>query len=154
VTLRLFAVTDIPLLQWKISKAAHGDGDLEMVGRAGSSHAAERRLNDTRPDVVFIALPLPDALCLASRLRDQRPELGIAIMAEGSEDDVVFRVMEAGASAVVFTDVTVPVLLATLKHAAHAPHWFTADRSRLIAAISRLDQVTDERRLSPVNSRY
>jgi DNA-binding NarL/FixJ family response regulator len=149
VTLRLFAVAEFPLVRWGLAEAARDDGDLEVVGEAESAHAAELKIEDTGPDVVFIELPLPDALRLASRLRDRHPELGIAIMGKPTEDNVVFRVMEAGASAVVFTDATVPELLATIKQAAHAPQWFTADKSQLTRAISPLDNVTDQIDLSP-----
>lgn len=149
MTLQLFAVAEFPLVRWGLAEAARDDGDLEVVGEAESAHVAELNLDDTRPDVVFIALPLPDALRLASRIRDRHPELGIVIMAERTEPDIVFRVMEAGASAVVGTDVPVPELLAALKHAAYAPQWFAVDKSQLTAANSLLDNVTDETELSP-----
>lgn len=117
--------------------------DLDVVGEAMSAAEATRLIASVAPDVVTVAVSLPDGdgLRLARELRDRYPDLGIVILTSNGEDDVLFRALENGASAFVEKSAPVAEILTAIRHAAVAASSFTA--SGLARALVR-------RRTTPV----
>lgn len=144
MAVRLVIADAHPLTRYGLRELLAHHPDIEILAECGSATEAAMLVATMSPDVLTLAVNMPDgnALLLARELRDQQPDLGIVIMTGHAEDEVLFRSLEAGASA--FVGMTAPVqeVLGAIRHAAVAPTSFTA--SGLASAIARR-QATRER---------
>jgi DNA-binding NarL/FixJ family response regulator len=123
-----------------------GQNDLTVVEAVDTATAATRVLADLPVDVAVVSTSLPDAdaMAFARQLRDRYPALGIVMLTEVAEDDILFRALESGASAFVLKQAPLPEVLAAIRHAAAAASSFLATgladamrrRSQRPAAIS------------------
>jgi DNA-binding NarL/FixJ family response regulator len=122
--------------------------DIEIVGETASASVAPTLVANASPNVVTVAVSLPDGngLALARELRDLYPGLGIVILTGFGEDDVLFRALEAGASAYVAKTAPVEEVLSAIRHAAVAASSFTA--SGLASAVARRQATADRLALS------
>jgi DNA-binding NarL/FixJ family response regulator len=122
--------------------------DIEIVGETASASVAPALVATASPDVVTVAVSLPDGngLSLTRELRDLYPGLGIVILTGFGEDDVLFRALEAGASAYVPKTAPVEEVLSAIRHAAVAPSSFTA--AGLASAVARRRATVDRLALS------
>jgi DNA-binding NarL/FixJ family response regulator len=122
--------------------------DIEIVGETASASVAPTMVATASPDVVTVAVSLPDGngLVLSRELRDSYPGLGIVILTGFGDDNVLFRALEAGASAYVPKTAPVEEVLGAIRHAAVAPSSFTA--SGLASAVARRHAVADRLALS------
>src|SRR5690242_17325647 len=102
--------------------------DLTVVEAVDTAAAARGVLNDVPVDVAVVSTSLPDAdaMAFARQLRDRYPTLGIVMLTEVAEDDVLFRALESGASAFVVKHAPLPEVLAAIRHAAAAASSFLA----------------------------
>lgn len=124
---RLVAVDAATLVRVGFAAAVSAYPDVTLAGTASTASEARELVTWLDPDVVAVDTWLPDAdgLSLAAELRGERPALGVVLLAP-ADDDVLFRALEAGLSAVVPRQGTVEVLMASVRHAAVAPSSFTA----------------------------
>lgn len=137
MTIRLAIVDNHTLVRYGLRELASRQPDIEVVAECASVAEATRKLSVTQPDVVTLAVSLPDGdgLRLARELRDSRADLGIVILTGRDEDDVLFRALETGASAFVAKSAPVEEVLAAVRHSAVAASSFTA--SGLATALTR-----------------
>lgn len=137
MAIRLAVVESHTLVRYGLRELVSQHPDIEIVAECASVEEASRRLGAVLPDVVTIAVNLPDGdgLRLASDLRKTHPGLGIVILTGRAEDDVLFRALETGASAFVTKAAPVEEVLAAIRHSAVAASSFTA--SGLATAITR-----------------
>lgn len=145
--MRLVVVDGHTLSRQGLARVIEAEPGLGLVGEAGSAAGGRLLCGTAGPDVAVIAARLPDldGMAFAQELRRGHPDLGIVVMASAGNDDPMFRAMEAHASAYVADSADVPEILAAIKHAAVAPHSFTA--SGLAEALDRRDR--GESLLSP-----
>jgi DNA-binding NarL/FixJ family response regulator len=137
MTIRLAIVDNHTLVRYGLRELVSRQPDIEVVAECTSAAEATRKLSLTNPDVVTLAVSLPDGdgLRLARELRDGRADLGIVILTGRDEDDVLFRALETGASAFVAKSAPVEEVLAAIRHSAVAAASFTA--SGLAIALTR-----------------
>lgn len=137
MTIRLAIVDNHTLVRYGLRELVSRQPDIEVVADCTSAAEATRKLSLTNPDVVTLAVSLPDGdgLRLARELRDGRADLGIVILTGRDEDDVLFRALETGASAFVAKSAPVEEVLAAIRHSAVAASSFTA--SGLATALTR-----------------
>ncbi|HKT00818.1 MAG TPA: response regulator transcription factor [Rugosimonospora sp.] len=128
MTIRLVAVDEHVLLRMGLARILAGSPDIVMVGEAGSHAEALEVVPALRPDVVTLGLNLPDTdgIAAGQALRERLPDLGVVLLTVVVADAPVLRAMDAGLSAYVSKSATVPEVLAAIRHAAAAPHGFTA----------------------------
>jgi DNA-binding NarL/FixJ family response regulator len=143
MTIRLAVVESQTLVRYGLRELVSRHPDIEIVAECASAAEAPEKLGPAHPDVVTVDVNLPDAdgLRLARELRDRRADLGIVILTSRDEDDVLFRALETGASALVAKSAPVEEVLAAIRHSAVAASSFTA--SGLAAALSRRRGVTE-----------
>jgi DNA-binding NarL/FixJ family response regulator len=127
--------------------AAHSD--IEVVAEASTGAQAVDMIASLAPDVVTVAVGLPDGdgLRLARELRDRYPSLGIVVLTAQGEDDVLFRALETGASAFVGKSAPVEEIICAIRHAAVAASSFTA--TGLATAMARRQSTATRLALSP-----
>jgi DNA-binding NarL/FixJ family response regulator len=128
MTIRLMAVDEHVLLRMGLARIVAASPDIVLIGEAASQTEALRTVPELRPDVVTIGLNLPDGdgVATGTRLREQLPDLGVVLLTVVVGDAPLLRAMEAGLSAYISKSAPVPEVLAAIRHAAAAPHAFTA----------------------------
>src|SRR5436305_168139 len=137
MSIRLVAVDEHVLLRLGLTRVVAGMPDIDLVGEAGSAAEAVRVVAESGADVVTIDASLADSdgISLARRLRAEAPDLGVVLLSAVSDDNLLYRAMDAGLSAYVTKASPIPAVLASIRHAAIAPHTFTAPG--LSAALAR-----------------
>jgi DNA-binding NarL/FixJ family response regulator len=148
MAIRVVVVDGHTLTRFGLTTLAAANPDLEVVAEAGTAAEAPGIIARHSPDVVTVAVALPDAdgLRLARDLRDRYPALGIVVLTAHGEDDVLFRALETGASAFVGKSAPLEEIVSAIRHAAVAASSFTA--SGLAMAMARR-QSTGRMALSP-----
>lgn len=121
-------VDDHVLIRNGLRKAFELDGDFLVAGEASCVEEAIRATRELAPMVVVIDINLPDgsgldALC---RLRAEHPDLGIVVLTMYDDDDHLFSALESKASAFVSKSAPAEEVLSAARHAACAPHTFSA----------------------------
>jgi DNA-binding NarL/FixJ family response regulator len=141
MTIRLAIIDSHTLVRYGLRELVSRHPDIEVVAEYASVAAAAQKLSLANPDVVTVAVHLPDGdgLRLARELRVGRADLGIVILTGRDEDDVLFRALDSGASAFVAKTAPVEEVLAAVRHSAVAASSFTA--SGLATAITRRREV-------------
>lgn len=149
MAIRVVVVDGHTLTRFGLTTLAAAHPDLEVVAEAGTAAEATNLIASLAPDVVTVAVGLPDAdgLRLARELRDRYPSLGIVVLTSQGEDDVLFRALETGASAFVGKTAPVEEILCAIRHAAVAASSFTA--AGLALAMARRQSTATRLALSP-----
>ena len=149
MTTRIVAIDSHTLAVAGLAGLVAHQHDLELVGQSRVAAGAEAVIAELRPDVVVVDAALPDGegVALAAELRRRWPTLGIVLLAAEEDDDLLFRAIAGGISAVVAKSGTVDELLGALRHAAVAPTSFTA--SGLATALTRRRESEHAFGLSP-----
>jgi DNA-binding NarL/FixJ family response regulator len=146
--IRLAIIESHTLVRYGLRELVSRHPDIEIVAECRSVAEVSRELSAAHADVVTVAVHLPDGdgLRLARELRDSRPDLGIVILTYRNDEDVLFRALEAGASAFVGKSAPVEEVLAAIRHSAVAASCFTA--SGLATALTRRREAADQLGLS------
>lgn len=149
MAIRVVVVDGHTLTRFGLTTLAATSPDVEVVAEAPTAAEAPSTIARHNPDVVTVAVGLPDAdgLKLARELRDRYPALGIVVLTAHGEDDVLFRALETGASAFVGKSAPVAEILCAIRHAAVAASSFTA--AGLATAMARRHSTATRLALSP-----
>ncbi|MCX2952160.1 response regulator transcription factor [Lentzea sp. NEAU-D7] len=128
MAVKVVVVDGHALTRFGLKMLAAENPDLEVVDEASTGAEARAIIAAASPDVVTVAVALPDGngLRLARELRDRYPALGIVVLTSHGEDDVLFRALETGASAFVGKSAPVEEILCAIRHASVAASSFTA----------------------------
>jgi DNA-binding NarL/FixJ family response regulator len=95
--------------------AIHGAGvrelleredDFDVVAQVRTADEAAELSSEQAPDVIVVDVDLPDADAIEAtrRLKRERPEAGMVIIAHADDDEAVFRAVQTGATAHVADD--------------------------------------------------
>jgi DNA-binding NarL/FixJ family response regulator len=142
--IRLAIVESQTLVRYGLCALVAHQSDIEVVAECPTLSEAQAKIARVRPDVVTVAVDIPDGngLQLARNLRDCRADLGIVIMTARGGDDILFRALETGVSAFVENTAPMEEVLAAIRHSAVAASSFTA--ATLANALARR-RAADER---------
>jgi DNA-binding NarL/FixJ family response regulator len=148
VAIRLAIIDEQTLIRYGLRELAARHPDIEIVAECQSAADAQRMIATVQPDVVTVEVRLPDGdgLQLAREFRDRYAGLGIVVLTSRHEDDVLFRALETGVSALVAKTAPLEEMLAAIRHAAVAASSFTA--SGLATTLARGRTVQDRLTLS------
>lgn len=132
---RLLAVDPITLARVGYAAAVSTCSDITLAGTAASAAEARELVISLEPHVVTVDAWLPDGdgLTFAAQLRAERTALGVVLLGP-ADDDMVFRALDAGVSAMVPRQSTIAVLMSSVRHAASAPNSFTAPHLTIAVA--------------------
>ena len=117
--LRVMVVDDHQTFADLLSLALSSEPDLECVGTAGSAAEAVAMAAELRPDVVVMDIEMPrqDGLAATRRLREVLPDLVIVVVTAHRDPQWVLRATQAGASAFVPKNGSLPEMLDVLRRA-------------------------------------
>ena len=121
-------VDDHDLIRQGLRRAFERESDFTVVAEASGVAECLELATEHKPEVAVIDINLKDGngLDAVVQLRKEHPEMGIVVLTMYDDDQHLFKAMEAGASAFVPKSVSTDQVLAAARHAASAPHAFSA----------------------------
>ncbi len=112
--IRIVLVDDQELVRTGLRTLAERDGDIIVVGEAGTGRAGLARIRELHPDVVLMDVRMPEMDGLqATREVVADPQLGnvrVLVLTTFDEDEHVFEAIRAGAAGYLLKDVSPPDL--------------------------------------------
>jgi len=93
------------------------EGDMEVVGEAGSGREALSVIEEMTPDVVLmdLTLPAPNGIETKPRITRELPHTGVIVLAPTDDEDELFAAIKAGAAAFVLKDIDPSDLIAIIR---------------------------------------
>lgn len=118
-SLRVLVVDDHQTFADLLSLALSSEPDLECIGTAGSAAEAVAMAAELKPDIVVMDIEMPrqDGLAATRRLREVVPDLVIVVVTAHRDPQWVLRATQAGASAFVPKNGSLPEMLDVLRRA-------------------------------------
>jgi DNA-binding NarL/FixJ family response regulator len=137
MTIRLVAVDEHVLLRLGLARVAATCQDVELVGETSDLVEAAHLIASTGAGVITIDATLggADGIAGAVRLRADLPDLGVVVLSPVDDDALLYRALDANLSAYLTKASPASAVLSAIRHAAAAPHSFTAPG--LAAALDR-----------------
>ena len=105
--LRVYLVDDHEVVRHGIRHLIIDEGDMEVVGEAGSAAEALADIPALLPNVVLLDARLPDGsgIDVCREIRSAHPGVGVLILTSYDDDDALFSAIMAGASGYVLKQV-------------------------------------------------
>jgi len=97
-----------------------GEGGIEVVGEAASSHEVFTLVKERRPDIVLMNMELPPLGGIGTNmtLKLEAPEIEVVLISGRDPDERVMQAMEVGASGFVLTDISPENLVRVIRSVA------------------------------------
>ena len=128
MTTTVLLVDDHDLIRGGLREAFERDGAFAVVGEAGTVEGGLSLAAELAPAVTVMDVHLPDGsgLDAVRRLRADHPNMGIVVLTMYNDDEHLFAALETQASAFVPKSAPTDDVLSAARHAAAAPHSFSA----------------------------
>jgi DNA-binding NarL/FixJ family response regulator len=99
-TTRVFLLDDHEIVRRGLRELLESEGDLEVVGEAGTAEEAYGRIPATSPDVAVLDVRLPDGdgVEVCREIRSKHPEIACIMLTSFGDDDAVYAAIMAGAA--------------------------------------------------------
>lgn len=113
----VFLVDDHEIVRQGLAGVIEAQGDLTVVGEAGTIHDALGRIAATQPDVAVLDVRLPDGngIDLCRQLRQDSPHVQCLILTAYDDDDAMFAAVMAGAAGYLLKSVRAAELLEAIR---------------------------------------
>lgn len=97
---RVFLLDDHEIVRRGLREMLEADGDVEVVGEAGTAGEGLARIPPTRPHVAVLDVRLPDGdgVEVCRDIRSRHPEIQCLILTSFADDEALFQAIMAGAS--------------------------------------------------------
>ena len=107
MVLRVFLVDDHEIVRTGLRSMLEADGDIEVVGEAGTAAEATTRGVALGPDVAVLDIRLPDGdgIEVCRELRSRLPNLQCLMLTSFADDEALFAAIMAGASGYVLKQI-------------------------------------------------
>jgi len=104
---RVFLLDDHEIVRRGIREMLEAEGDIEIVGEAGTAEEAIGRIPATKPDVAVLDVQLPDGngVEVCREIRSRHPEINCLILTSFADDEALFNAIMAGAAGYVLKQV-------------------------------------------------
>ena len=98
--MRVFLLDDHEVVRAGIRQMLEDEGDITVVGEAGTADEALRRVPAVHPDVAILDVRLPDGdgVEVCRELRSRMPELRCLMLTSYADDEALFASIMGGAS--------------------------------------------------------
>lgn len=132
--IRVMIVDDHPVVRAGLTDVLGGQGDILIVGTAGSAGEALGTATRERPDVAVMDLRLPDSSGAEpiARLRSALPACGVLAISSFARPETVRAVVEAGARGFLLKDASPDDLRAAVRAVAAGRRWFADEAARAL----------------------
>lgn len=104
--IKILIADDHPVVREGLFAMLSREPDFEVVGEAKDGVEAVNKANELGPDVVLMDLRMPelDGVEAINQIKSAKPETGFIILTTYSDDEYIFRGIEAGARAYLLKD--------------------------------------------------
>lgn len=118
--IRVFLLDDHEVVRQGVRSLIEADGDMLVVGEAGTAEAALRTIPEARPRVAVLDVRLPDGsgVEVCRELRAHYPEVACLMLTSFSDDEALLDAIMAGASGYVLKEVGGSDLLGDIRKVA------------------------------------
>ncbi len=98
--IRVFLLDDHEIVRRGLRELLESEGDIEVVGEAGTAEEALSRIPPTKPQVAVLDVRLPDGngVEVCRDVRSRHPEIQCVMLTSFSDDEAIFQAIMAGAS--------------------------------------------------------
>jgi len=103
----VFLVDDHEVVRRGVAALLESEGDIEVIGEAGTAESAVARIPALRPDVAVLDVRLPDGngVDVCREVRSRVPDLACLMLTSFADDDALFNAVMAGASGYVLKQI-------------------------------------------------
>src|SRR5262249_56952484 len=104
---RVFLLDDHEIVRRGVKELLESEGDLEVVGEAGTAAEALARIPPTRPEVAVLDVRLPDGdgVQVCREIRSAHPQIHCLMLTSFADDEALFQAIMAGASGYVLKQI-------------------------------------------------
>jgi two-component system, NarL family, response regulator DevR len=146
VTIRVFLLDDHEVVRRGVRELLEADsqGEIEVVGEAGTADEALRRVPAVRPDVAVLDVRLPDGngVEVCREIRSRHPEIRCLMLTSFADDEALFDAIMAGAAGYILKQVRGSDLVDDVKRVAAGQSLL--DPSVTATVLERLRRGPDE----------
>jgi two-component system, NarL family, response regulator DevR len=123
------------------------EGDVEVVGEAGTAAEALARIPPTKPDVAVLDVRLPDGdgVEVCRDVRSAHPEIQCLILTSFSDDEALFQAIMAGASGYLLKQIKGTDLVDAVRRVSHGQSLLDPAITARVLERLRAGPETDER---------
>jgi DNA-binding NarL/FixJ family response regulator len=105
--IRVFLLDDHEIVRRGVKDMLEAEGDIMVIGEAGTASAALARIPALRPDVAVLDVRLPDGdgVTVCREIRSQLPEIACLMLTSFADDDALMDAVMAGAAGYVLKQI-------------------------------------------------
>lgn len=124
--LRILLVDDHDVVRTGLRSVFNNTEDLEVVGEAGTSTEAIRRVGLDLPDVVVLDVRLPDGsgIDTCREIKERWSATGVLILTSYADEDALIEAYDAGASGYILKRVDAVSLIDSVRRVGHGEQVF------------------------------
>jgi DNA-binding NarL/FixJ family response regulator len=103
----VFLLDDHEVVRRGVRDMLEAEGDIKVVGEAGTASSALARIPAVRPDVAVLDVRLPDGdgVTVCREIRSQMPEVACLMLTSFADDDALMDAVMAGAAGYVLKQI-------------------------------------------------
>ncbi len=107
MSIRVFLLDDHEVVRRGVRELLESEGDIEVVGEAGTAAEAYGRIPPTAPNVAVLDVRLPDGdgIEVCREIRSRHPEIACIMLTSYADDEAVYSAIMAGAAGYVLKQV-------------------------------------------------
>jgi DNA-binding NarL/FixJ family response regulator len=153
MALRVFLVDDHEIVRNGLRAMLEADGDIEVIGEAGTAAEATTRGVALGPDVAVLDIRLPDGE-VCRELRSRLPDVQCLMLTSFADDEALFAAIMAGASGYVLKQIRGSDLVDAVRRVGRGESLIDPSMTKRVfdrlrdgpARDERLDRLSDQER--------
>ena len=104
---KVFLLDDHEIVRRGVRDMLEAEGDIEVIGEAGTAASALARIPALRPDVAVLDVRLPDGdgVTVCREIRSRMPEVACLMLTSFGDDEALFDAIMAGAAGYVLKQI-------------------------------------------------
>ena len=116
----VFLLDDHEVVRRGVAELLIAEGDIDIVGEAGTAAEALARIPATRPDVAVLDVRLPDGngVEVCREIRSRLPQVHCLMLTSYGDDDALFEAIMAGAAGYVLKQIRGNELVSAIRRVA------------------------------------
>jgi DNA-binding NarL/FixJ family response regulator len=105
--IKVFLLDDHEVVRRGVKDMLEAEGDIEVIGEAGTASSALARIPALRPDVAVLDVRLPDGdgVTVCREIRSKMPQVACLMLTSFADDDALMDAVMAGAAGYVLKQI-------------------------------------------------
>jgi DNA-binding NarL/FixJ family response regulator len=107
MAIKVFLLDDHEVVRRGVKDLLEAEGDIEVIGEAGTASSALARIPALRPDVAVLDVRLPDGdgVSVCREIRSRMPEVACLMLTSFGDEEALFDAIMAGAAGYVLKQI-------------------------------------------------